>query len=220
MVLVHTELCPNAVPAPQAEGGEQVEHDVGIKIVVTDPTDHRLVDTVTSEEVGEDAFHKPSPFFLLQGRFAFHSHVSGLHKICFSLNISHWFAGHQKLVRNCFFFFRCIIRLQRMDLELKINEKEIPTETIPKKEHVSSNLTEDVQFFRSHPFFAPDIEVKILKIAEKIRAIQHDVQYFKDQEATFRDTSESINFRSLWFSIFQIGAMLILSLMQALFSFF
>mmetsp|Transcript_26697 Transcript_26697/g.61504 ORF Transcript_26697/g.61504 Transcript_26697/m.61504 type:complete len:222 (+) Transcript_26697:2-667(+) len=87
-------------------------------------------------------------------------------------------------------------KVMRFDLDLTVGEQPVDFAAVAKREHVTA------------------VEIKVMKLTEKLKAIQHDIGYFRNRERAFRDTSESSNARAMWFSIFQIVGMLVLSFIQ------
>lgn len=76
-------------------------------------------------------------------------------------------------------------RTFRFSLQLDIGEHATDYSELAKQEHLSA------------------IEVEVRKLNDKIRTIRAEAQYQKEREAAFRDTSESINSRVLWWAVFQ-----------------
>ncbi len=106
---------------------------------------------------------------------------------------------NQKSVRRVLCFRNQLSHLhQRFSLQLDIGEHATDYSELAKQEHLSA------------------IEVEVRKLNDKIRSIRAEAQYQKDREAAFRDTSESINSRVLWWAVFQSALVVAAAVYQLL----
>jgi len=121
----------------------------------------------------------------LKGRFAFTAPDGGEHTICLSVNHNlHATQFGQETNRA------------KVSLELKTGVDAMDYTTVAKIEHLDQ------------------MEIQIRSLTDRVQAIRREQNYQKQREEEFRDTSELVNERVAWWSIFQILIVIITGIYQ------
>lgn len=119
------------------------------------------------------------------GRFAHHAEAAGEHRVCLVPDKSVSWPRKDKTAK---------VHLQ-VDVKGSSNDDEA-LDGVAKREHISS------------------LEQELGALQRKVELIVKDLEYSRELEAHFRDQSERINGRVMWWSVFQSVALLLSGLWQ------
>eukprot|EP00386_Alphamonas_edax_P003985 GDKI01012280.1.p1 GENE.GDKI01012280.1~~GDKI01012280.1.p1 ORF type:complete len:217 (-),score=67.38 GDKI01012280.1:132-755(-) len=105
-------------------------------------------------------------------------------------------AGEHKVCINCASSKWFSTSLLKWTFSIELGDSDINPDEVAKKEHISS------------------VEVQIKKLIERVDSISAENEYEKLQEEEFRNMSETINSRVMWFSTIEIVLMTLCTLFQ------
>uniref|UniRef100_A0A0G4GDD4 GOLD domain-containing protein n=1 Tax=Chromera velia CCMP2878 TaxID=1169474 RepID=A0A0G4GDD4_9ALVE len=95
-------------------------------------------------------------------------------------------AGEHKVCINCASSKWFSTSLLKWTFSIELGDSDINPEEVAKKEHIST------------------VEVQLKRLIERLDSISAENEYERLQEEKFRDTSETINARVMWFSTLQL----------------
>ena len=140
----------------------------------------------------------------IQGRFAFTSVDSGLYQICMFVKPTKeevkqtggWFSKSKKHKESMANRGEASHKY-KFHLEMQVGEVARNYAELMKKSHLTT------------------MEVEVLKLTDRMKDVTRELKYQNEREEEFRNTSESTNTRVMWWSILQMGIMVVSAAFQS-----
>lgn len=137
----------------------------------------------------------------IEGRFAFTSTSNGLYQICLSVKTTKeaeesggWFGKkHKEGLANR----GEASHAYKFHLDIQVGEVARNYDDLMKKSHLTT------------------MEVEVLKLTDRMKDTTRELMYQNTREEEFRNTSESTNARVMWWSIIQMGIMIVSAVFQS-----